>query len=259
MAFVVSNDNKIPDNENFLIIHQAENDEYKKAKVIHNTYLEGAVKILRLEDSGNYIAKYCGDEAIYINGQIIDNNRVYFLAHGSSIRSKKLKPIYFSDISSKYRAQEETQKIDFIADKLGYKFPAGNIGLHELNLVDHSGNLIGIMGASGAGKSTLLSLLNGTLTPTSGSVKINGIDIHHQKEELEGVIGHISQDDLLIEDLSVFENLFYNTKLCYDNLPDKYIAKKSIDMLKSLGLYEIKDLKVGSPLNKKISEVSVND
>ncbi|MBL56643.1 MAG: ABC transporter [Flavobacteriales bacterium] len=253
MAFVVSNDNKIPDNENFLIIHQAENDEYKKAKVIHNTYLEGAVKILRLEDSGNYIAKYCGDEAIYINGQIIDNNRVYFLAHGSSIRSKKLKPIYFSDISSKYRAQEETQKIDFIADKLGYKFPAGNIGLHELNLVDHSGNLIGIMGASGAGKSTLLSLLNGTLTPTSGSVKINGIDIHHQKEELEGVIGHISQDDLLIEDLSVFENLFYNTKLCYDNLPDKYIAKKSIDMLKSLGLYEIKDLKVGSPLNKKIS------
>ena len=109
------------------------------------------------------------------------------------------------------------------------------------------------MGASGAGKSTLLSLLNGTLTPTSGAVKINNIDIHHQKEELEGVIGHISQDDLLIEDLTVFENLFYNTKLCYDGLPEKIIVKKAIEMLKSLGLHEIKDLKVGSPLNKKIS------
>ena len=253
MAFVVSNDDKIPDNENFLIIHKSEKYSFKKAKVINYPLLEGAVKILRLEESGNYIAKYCGEEAIYINGQVIDTNRVYFLAHGSSIRGKKLNPIYFSDISSKYRTQEETQKIDFIADKLGYKFPAGNIGLHELNLVDHSGNLIGIMGASGAGKSTLLSLLNGTLTPTSGSVKINGIDIHHQKEELEGVIGHISQDDLLIEDLNVFENLFYNTKLCYDNLPEKTIVKKTIDMLKSLGLYEIKDLKVGSPINKKIS------
>ena len=253
MAFVVSNDNKIPDNENFLIIHKRDNSSYEKAKEINNTQLEGAVKILRLEDSGNYIAKYCGEEAIYINGQVIENNRVYFLAHGSSIRNKKLKPIYFSDISSQYRIQEETQRIDFIVNQLEYKFPAGNTGLHELNLADSSGNLIGIMGASGAGKSTLLSLLNGTLTPTSGSVKINSIDIHHQKEELEGVIGHISQDDLLIEDLTVFQNLFYNTKLCYDGLPEQTIAKKAIEMLKSLGLYEIKDLKVGSPLNKKIS------
>lgn len=253
MAFVVSDDENIPDNENFLIIHKKSEAKYEKAKEIDHPLLEGCVKILRLEDSGNYIAKYCGDEAVYINGQVIDTNRVYFLAHGSSIRTKKLKPIYFSDISSKYRAQQETQRIDFIADELGYKFPAGNIGLHELNLVDHSGHLIGIMGASGAGKSTLLSLLNGTLTPTSGSVKINGIDIHHQKEQLEGVIGHISQDDLLIEDLTVFENLFYNTKLCYDGLPEKTIVKKALDMLKSLGLHEIKDLKVGSPLNKKIS------
>ena len=215
--------------------------------------LKKNVEILKLEESGNYIAKYCGEEAIYINGQVIENNRVYFLAHGSSIRNKKLNPIYFSDISSKYRTQEETQRIDFIVNNLEYKFPAGNTGLHELNLADSSGNLIGIMGASGAGKSTLLSLLNGTLTPTSGSVKINNIDIHHQKEDLEGVIGHISQDDLLIEDLTVFENLFYNTKLCYDGLPEQIIVKKAIEMLKSLGLHEIKDLKVGSPLNKKIS------
>ncbi len=253
MAFVVSNDHKIPDKENFLIIHSGINISYENAKEIKNPLLEGVVKILRLEESGNYVAKYCGEEAIYINGQVIENNRVYFLAHGSSIRNKKLKPIYFSAISSKYRTQEETQRIDFIANKLEYKFPAGNVGLHDLNLTDCSGNLIGIMGASGAGKSTLLSLLNGTLIPTSGSVKINNIDIHHQKEELEGVIGHISQDDLLIEDLTVFENLFYNTKLCYDNLIEKHIVKKVIEMLKSLGLYEIKDLKVGSPLNKKIS------
>ena len=89
MAFVISSDEHIPDNENFLIIHKAIDFKYEKAKVIEQTQLDGAVKILRLEESGNYIAKYCGDEAIYINGQVIDNNRVYFLAHGSSIRSKK--------------------------------------------------------------------------------------------------------------------------------------------------------------------------
>tara|TARA_B100000795_G_C22806003_1_gene444954 strand:- start:4827 stop:7994 length:3168 start_codon:yes stop_codon:yes gene_type:complete len=253
MAFVVSNDQNIPDNENFLIISDNNEVAFKKAKKITHPQLDGCVKILRLQQSENYIAKYCGEEAVYINGQVIDTNRVYFLAHGSSIRSEKLKPIYFSDISSKYRTEQQTQELDFVINKLEYKFPAGNIGVHELNLAEQGGNLVGIMGASGAGKSTLLSLLNGTMIPTSGTVKINGIDIHKEATELEGVIGHISQDDLLIEDLSVFENLFYNTKLCYDNLPKKKVIKKTIDLLKSLGLYEIKDLKVGSPLNKKIS------
>ena len=253
MAFVISNDQTIPDNDNFLIISKNNEVKFERAKKINHPQLDGCIKILRLSQSGNYITKYCGEEAIYINGQVIDTNRVYFLAHGSSIRSKKLKPIYFSDIASKYRDELETKELDFVIDKLEYKFPAGNIGVHELNLVDQGGNLVGIMGASGAGKSTLLSLLNGTMRPTSGTVKINGIDIHKQVDQLEGVIGHISQDDLLIEDLSVFDNLFYNTKLCFDNLPEKKIIKKTIDLLKSLGLYDIKDLKVGSPLNKKIS------
>ncbi len=253
MAFVVSNDQTIPDNDNFLIISKDNKVKFERAKKINHPQLSGCIKILKLGQSGNYITKYCGEEAIYINGQVIDTNRVYFLANGSSIRSKKLKPIYFSDITSKYRTEAKTKELDFVIDKLEYKFPAGNVGIHELNLVDKGGNLVGIMGASGAGKSTLLSLLNGTMNPTSGTVKINGIDIHKQVDQLEGVIGHISQDDLLIEDLSVFDNLFYNTKLCFDNLPETTIIKKTIDLLKSLGLYDIKDLKVGSPLNKKIS------
>ncbi len=51
-----------------------------------------------------------------------------------------------------------------------------------------------------------------------GEVLINGINIHTQKEKIEGVIGHISQDDLLIEELTVFQNLFYNAK---ENPKDK--------------------------------------
>ena len=50
---------------------------------------------------------------------------------------------------------------------------------------------------------------------------------------------------LLIEELTVFENLFYNAKLCFGNLNDKQIAKRVLQMLQSLGLYETKELKVG--------------
>ena len=54
-------------------------------------------------------------------------------------------------------------------------------------------------------------------------------------------------------DLTVFQNLYYNTKLCYDSLSNDQIIKKVSSLLKDIGLYEIRHLKVGNPLNKKIS------
>ena len=74
------------------------------------------------------------------------------------------------------------------------------------------------MGGSGTGKSTLLSVLNGNYEPTAGKVTINGIDLHKNKMALEGIIGYVSQDDLLIEELTVFQNLYFNAKLCFGNL-----------------------------------------
>ena len=109
------------------------------------------------------------------------------------------------------------------------------------------------MGGSGAGKSTLLNVLNGVEIPSAGQVLINGKNIHVEKKFVEGVIGHVTQDDLLIEELTVYQNLFYNAKLCFGNLTDDEIAKKCHSLLADLGLTETKDLKVGSPLEKTIS------
>ncbi|HPX07140.1 MAG TPA: ATP-binding cassette domain-containing protein, partial [Tenuifilaceae bacterium] len=93
----------------------------------------------------------------------------------------------------------------------------------------------------------------GAETPTSGYVKVNGVDIHAEKDKIEGLIGFVSQDDLLIEELTVYQNLYYNAKLCFDNYNEEQIAEAVNKTLLNLGLHEIKDMKVGSPLNKKIS------
>ena len=87
----------------------------------------------------------------------------------------------------------------------------------SVNLSEESGNLIALMGGSGAGKSTLLHVLNGSEGPSEGQVLINGIDIHKEPERIEGVIGFVPQDDLLIEDLTVYQNLYYAAKLCFSD------------------------------------------
>lgn len=253
MEFVKCKGKSLPDRNNFLIVSQTPQIVFENAKNLLNKSLEGYIKVQKVESMGIYIAKYDGDDSIFINGQSMTKGQVYLLAHGSSFRNAKMKPVYFSDISAFFRGFETKKEISFVVDKLHYDFPAGNTGIHDLDLVEKSGGFVGIMGASGAGKSTFLSLLNGGLKPTSGSVKINGIDIHENPDALEGVIGHVSQDDLLMEDLTVFENLFFNAKLCYDSYPVKEVVKKVVELLKALGLYEIRRLKVGSPLNKKIS------
>jgi ABC-type multidrug transport system ATPase subunit len=109
------------------------------------------------------------------------------------------------------------------------------------------------MGASGAGKTTLLNVLSAIEPVTEGQVLINGINIHTEKEKVKGLIGYIPQDDLLIEELTFFENLFYNAKLCFKDLTDSEITDLVMKVLNNLGLAERKDLKVGSPLQKTIS------
>ncbi len=83
----------------------------------------------------------------------------------------------------------DSPRITYEVKDVEFQFKSGTIGLRNIQLAEEQGKLIGIMGASGAGKTTLLNVLSGIETPTKGQVLINGYDLHHDKEALEGVIG----------------------------------------------------------------------
>ena len=215
--------------------------------------LSGCIRILQIKSVNMYLMKYFGSTEISLKGQQIQSNKVYILNQGVSIRSSKFAPIFYSDIVSCFLIEENQENFTFEAQNISYKFKNGKIGLHSLQLFENSGKLIGIMGGSGAGKSTLLNILNGNENPSEGKVLINGINYHQNKSLLRGIVGHISQDDLLMESLSVYENLYFNAKLCFNDLSDEEIKTKTENLLNDIGLYEAKDLKVGNVLSKTIS------
>ena len=217
------------------------------------TGLQGQLIVLRLPATESYFIKYLGKTTVYLNGVPLKNNKGVVFSTGSTIRAYRTEPIYYSDVLSKFLTDKEQQKIVFKAENAFYKFPDGALGLRDISVFEESGKLIGIMGGSGSGKSTLLNVLNGNLVPSEGKVTINGIDIHSQSEQIEGVIGYIPQDDFLIEELTVYQNLYYAAKLCFGVASHEEIDDLVTKTLNNLGLGEIGDLKVGNPLDKIIS------
>lgn len=225
----------------------------ESAQNIHIHSLSEPIVVIHIASLNLLFFKYLGTDSLFLNGQVTKQGKVFLFNQGSSIRTSRSEPIYQSDLLNRFIQGTTAEHFTFEVNQLEFKYNSKKIGLHPLSFSTESGTLVGIMGGSGTGKSTLISLLNGSIKPTAGTVKINGSDIHKNPEEIEGLIGHVSQDDLLIEELTVFQNLFYSTKLSFKNLSNREITKKVIQIIHSLGLYDIRHLKVGNPLEKTIS------
>src|SRR5687767_2482796 len=250
-SFVTGHDIDELASKNVLIIDEG-SGEYPGPRIIEKD-LTGLIAILRLPYTETYFIKYLGITTLYLNSIILKSRKIDVFPTGSTIRGDKVGPIYYSDIIGKFLTDESYAKITFTADHIFYHFKSGRAGIQNVNIAEKGGKLIGLMGASGSGKSTLLNVLNGTEKPSSGRVLVNGIDIHENPNEVQGVIGYVPQDDLLIEELSVFENLYYAAKLCFGHYTEKEIIELVIRVLASLGLLETRNLKVGSTLEKTIS------
>jgi ABC-type multidrug transport system ATPase subunit len=251
--FTIHETGNCPESNNLIAVNSEDNTDKKHIIHIYSKQFKGELWLLQATSANIYFIRYLGDNELYLNGQLLHPYKVFVFTAGSSIRDHNIKPIYYSDIVTLFRKEQRESKIVFEVKDISYQFRNGTIGLQQMSFVKESGRLVGIMGASGAGKSTLLNVLNGSEKPTTGKILINGVDIHDEKQKIEGLIGHVSQDDLLIEELTVFQNLYYNARLCFSNYSYDETVAAVEQMLQNLGLFEIKDIQVGTPLNKMIS------
>lgn len=216
----------------------------------------GSLKTLYDSTNNRLLFSYVGDSVVMMNDvpvfsgifQIWQQSGVL---KGSGVAGNTA-PMYYSTIMALYENVEPGKTVELCGRNIEYRFDSASAnGIHDFSFTLESGQLVAIMGGSGVGKSTLLSLLNGTLHPQSGSITINGHDI--REPEAKALIGYVPQDDLLVEELTVYQNLWYTAKLCFDKMPEAELDRRVMSVLTQLGLDAAKDLKVGSPINKFIS------
>lgn len=100
--------------------------------------------------------------------------------------------------------------------------------IDNLSLSIGKGESIAILGSNGAGKTTLIKVMSTLLRPTSGTIKVNGLDITENAEKIKKQIGVVSHNSFLYEELTARENLEFYSRLY------KVSDNKKIDSLLEL-------------------------
>lgn len=122
--------------------------------------------------------------------------------------------------------------------------PTTVTALDDVSLIVEPGELVAVMGPSGSGKSTLLNIAGTLDSPTSGTVRIGGVDVSalyatRRAEVRRRHVGYVFQDYNLIPTLTVAENITLPLEL--DHVGRRTARRRALAALAELGLEDLAD------------------
>ena len=149
-----------------------------------------------------------------------------------------------------HNKKHDTSKSEYplVIHNLHKEYVKGKTVLKDINLTIYNQSTTAIIGPSGTGKSTLLRCINRLIEPTSGSIKLNGIELCSLKgkdlRDMRRRIGMVFQEFNLVERLSVMENVLCG-RLGYMSSFKAWLRKfskedinRAYDLLEMVGLLD---------------------
>jgi ABC-2 type transport system ATP-binding protein len=103
------------------------------------------------------------------------------------------------------------------------KFYGTQKALDNVSFSVGSGTVVGFLGPNGAGKSTLMKIVTGLLSPTSGTVLVEGLDVSENIDQVKKLIGYLPENNPLYLDMYVKEYLQYTASLYNLSNMDKVV------------------------------------
>ncbi|RUP48908.1 hypothetical protein BC936DRAFT_143659 [Jimgerdemannia flammicorona] len=137
----------------------------------------------------------------------------------SEIRELDEEEVQFEDIDVKAereRVLNEEHPYDspLVMKRMRKVYGAGNkLAVKDVTLAVEPNIIFGLLGPNGAGKTTLISILTGLYEPSAGQARLAGFDISTEMSDVYRSIGVCPQHDILWDDLTVGEHLYFYARL----------------------------------------------
>jgi ABC-2 type transport system ATP-binding protein len=110
------------------------------------------------------------------------------------------------------------------------------VGIQDLSFEVRPGEVLGLLGPNGSGKSTTVKILTGLLPPTTGDVRLDGVDVLKNVQAYKAMLGYVPEEPHLYSYLTGPEYLRLIGRL--RRLPDRRLSVKIDRFLQLLGIYD---------------------
>lgn len=110
------------------------------------------------------------------------------------------------------------------------------VAVNDVTFQAREGEILGFLGKNGAGKTTTMRMMTGFMTPSGGTVRINGHDIREESVEARRQIGYLPETAPVYDDMSVQSYLAFCAKL--RGVPAREIADRVDRVMKSVNISE---------------------
>jgi ABC-2 type transport system ATP-binding protein len=116
--------------------------------------------------------------------------------------------------------------------------------IDHLSLTVQQGEIFGLLGPNGSGKTTTINMVSGLSVPTSGEVRVLGLDVRRQARQVRQILGSVPQETALYEELTAWANMDFHADLF--GIPRSEKKARITRLLELVQLLDRKDSRVGT-------------
>jgi ABC-2 type transport system ATP-binding protein len=123
------------------------------------------------------------------------------------------------------------------------KYYGENLAVDDISFEVTKGEILGFLGPNGAGKTTTMKVITTFLSPTSGKITVDDIDVEENSLEVRKKLGYLPEQNPLYFDMNVVDYLDYVAAL--DGIADNKIKSRREEMIDVCGLEEVRNKDIG--------------
>lgn len=138
-AFVDSKSSDLPDTPEHIYYHSEALPDFQYAKYEFADGLDALIHAIYVRSVKILFFKYYGKDELYINGQIVANDKTHVFNIGSTTRTAKSAQLFYSDLISKVTDSENQIPISFEVKNVMHTFKGGNDAIQKISLSTGAG------------------------------------------------------------------------------------------------------------------------